>query len=150
MAWVTSTEVGYSIGSGQVTALGLGDATTYAQFELQARATVLAVTQYAGYANPGETLTAGTVATGFLQKLIIAVIARDAYAARKGIQVPPETATMITSSLSMLDAVYSKKLPIPGMDPDTLDGYGGVKFSPTSATSTDARARVFAFRGTSF
>jgi hypothetical protein len=148
MAWVTSTDLGYAIGSGQVTALGLGDATTYAQFELQARATVVAVTQHAGYAAFEDTLTAGEVSTGFLQKLIIAVLARDAYASRKGIALPSQTSEMITSGLSMLDAVYSKSLPIPGLEPDTLGGIGGVKFSPTTGDS--ARARVFAFRGTSF
>ena len=148
MAWVTTTTLGYAIGSGQVTALFSGDASTFAQFELEARATVVAVMQHAGYSAPADTLTAGTVSTGFLMKLVHALIEETAYSSRKGIQAPAGAAERIASARSLLDAIYQKKLPIPGLEPDTLAGIGGSKFSPT--TGDDARARAFALRGTTF
>lgn len=144
MTWVSSDYLNNAVGSGQVTALGLtGDVLS--QFELSARATVTSVLQYAGYADPGATLTEGALATAFLQKMTAAILLRDAYALRVGIELSPQTQEVISHGLSMLDAVYAKKLPIPGLEPGTRDGYGGVKF-----TSSTTHPRAFNLRGSSF
>lgn len=143
MAWIDSTYLQNMIGSSQVTALGLtGDVLT--QYEASARATVLAVLQFAGYASPGDSLTAGQVSTAFLQKLTAAILLRDAYGMRKGIRLSSEAADLISQGVGMLDAVYAKKLPVPGMEPVAQNGYGGVRFSPSSSSSTNGRVSQFA------
>jgi len=50
----------------------------------------------------------------------------------------------------LLDAVYSKRLPIPGMEPLAANGYGGVQFTSTSPYSPEGRPRRFMLRGTGF
>lgn len=153
MAWVDTTYIDNFIGSNQrqklyVDSAGSYDATVFAQFELSARATVVSVMQYAGYPNPGATLSSGEVSTGFLQKLVSAVMVRDAYSSRKGIRLGKEVGDAITDSLAVLDAVYQKKLPIPGMEPVAKNGYGGVQFSPT--TGDNARTKAFSLRNSGF
>ena len=129
-------------------AAGAYSATVFAQYELGARATVLAVMQYAGYADPGATLTAGLVSTGFLSKLLAAVMIRDAYSTRRGV-MSQSTTDAVSVTLGMLDAIYNKRLPIPGMEPVAANGFGGVQFTPTSSYSTGSRPQVFNLRGTS-
>lgn len=153
MAWVDTTYIDAFIGQTQREKLftdtaGSYSATVFAQFELSSRATVVSVMQYAGYPAPSDTLTAGTTTTGFLQKLCASVMVRDAYGTRKGIRLSDGTSDAISQALGMLDALYQKKLPIPGLEPASKDGYGGVQFSAT--TGTNARRRVFALRGTGF
>ena len=87
MAWVTTTYVDAFIGQGQRVAL-FGTAAVFDQFEVGARATVQSVLQYAGYEALGSTLVNGTITEAFLQKLVAAIMVRDAYAMRKGIQLP--------------------------------------------------------------
>lgn len=147
MAWIDATYLQNAVGSSQVTALGLTSGVL-TQYELEARSTVLAVLQYAGYPDPGDTLTAGTVTTAFLQKLVAAIVLRDAYALRTGIEISEQTQETISHGVSLLDAVYNKRLPVPGLEPVARDGYGGVKFTPTSGTS--ARPQIFNLRGTGF
>jgi hypothetical protein len=149
VAWVDATYLNNAIGSAQVTALGLtGDRLT--QFELSARATVSSVLQYAGYALPSDTLESGTVTTAFLQRLTAAILLRDAFALVAGIQLPPDIRELISEGQGMLDGIYAKRLPIPGMQPDPANGYGGNRFSPTSSGTTGARPQVFNLRGTNF
>ena len=147
MAWVTTTTLGYAIGSGQVTALFGGSQPTFDQFELGARGTIGAVLQHAGYEIP-TTLTADTAATGLIMQIAHALIEEQAYATRKGIAMPQASTDRIAGARSLLDAIYSKKLPIPGWEPSTLAGIGGSKFSPTTGDS--ARAAALNLRGTSF
>lgn len=153
MAWVDTTYVDAFIGETQRQRLfadtaGTYSAAVFAQYELGARATVISVMAYAGYPAPSDTLTAGLVSTAFLQKLLAAVMVRDAYGTRKGIRLAQEASDAIAQALGMLDAVYAKKLPIPGLEPASKDGYGGVQFSPTSGES--GRPRAFNLRGTGF
>lgn len=136
MAWVDSTYLGYALGTSLRDAL-FPTSDVVDQYELTARATVVSVLQYAGYADPGATLTSGTVTSAFLQKLLVAIMARDAAATRKGITLP----SAVSEGLAMLDQVYSRKLPIPGLQPDPAHGYGGVRFSPSEGTG--ARPPVF-------
>jgi hypothetical protein len=156
MAWVDTDYIDGFIGERQREKLfsdsaGVYDADVFAQYELGARATVLAVMQYAGYPDPGDTLTAGLPSTGLLSKLIGAIMVRDAYSTRRGVRLSQEATDAIGTSLSMLDAIYNKKLPIPGMAPQSAQGYGGVQFSPTSPYSTGARRQVFVtLRGSGF
>lgn len=136
MAWVDSTYLGYALGSGLRDAL-FPTSDVVDQYELTARATVVSVLQYAGYADPGATLTAGTVTTAFLQKLLVAIMCRDAAALRKSITLP----SAVSEGLVMLDQVYQRKLPVPGAQPEAAHGYGGVRFSPSEGTG--ARPPVF-------
>lgn len=131
MAWVDSTHLGYVLGTGLRDAL-FPDSNALEQYELSARSTVESVMQYAGYASPGATLADSTSTTsGFLKKLVVAIMSRDAAAQRSGIVLP----SAVSEGLMMLDQVYSRKLPIPGLTPGTRDGYGGSKFSATSGNS---------------
>ncbi len=154
MAWVDQTYMNYFIGATQTTNLFAGstpgtyDSSVFAQFEAGARSTVVSVLQYAGYPSPGSTLTAGSDATAMLQKLVAAVMVRDAYSIRRGVN--QATREGINETLGLLDAIYNKKLPISGMEPSSANGYGGVQFSPTSEYSTNARPRVFNLRGSGF
>lgn len=131
--WVNSDYLGHMIGTGAVGALGLNnDGDTFDQYELEARATVSAVMQYAGYTAP-DSIDRTTVTGAFLAKLCASVLVRDAYGNRKGVMLPP----FVQDGLDMLDAVYQKKLPIPGLSPNTRDGYGGLKVA--SSTVKPAR-----------
>lgn len=137
MAWVDSTYLGNALGTSLRDAL-FPSSDVIDQYELTARATVCSVMQYAGYAAPSVTLTSGTVTSGFLQKLLVAIMCRDAAAIRKGITLP----SAVSEGLVMLDQVYQRKLPIPGLEPEAEHGYGGVRFSPTSASATGARPQI--------
>lgn len=140
MAWITAGYVKAAITTATYNAVAPSTAV-FTQFEAGARAHVSAVLQYAGYSSPGDSLTAGTHTTAFLQRLALGVWCRDVFAARKGIKHPlPEAAA---SALSTLEAVYEKKLPVPGGTPSTRDGYSGGQFSPTNASSTDGRPQQF-------
>ncbi len=157
MTWVSSAYLDDAIGSDQVTALGLTTGTTrLAQYEIAARATVLSALQYAGYPAVGETLdtssAAAAVTSAFLQKMCAAIMLRDAYSLIPGITLTAEAQAAISQGLTMLDAVYDKKLPVPGMAPVAIDGYGGVKFNvdistPALAPTTPIFRRL---RGSSF
>lgn len=131
MAWVDSTHLGYVLGTTLRDAL-FPDANAVTEYELSARATVESVMQFAGYVSPGATLSDSTsTTTGFLKKLVTAIMCRDAAATRHGITLP----SAVSEGLMMLDQLYNRKLPIPGLTPGTRDGYGGSKFSPTSGDS---------------
>lgn len=149
MAWVTTTYVDSFIGQGQRVAL-FPTSTVFDQYEIAARATVTSVMQYAGYADPGATLTTGSISEAFLQKITAAIMCRDAYSMRKGIQLPQGAQDMISQAAGLLDAVYSKRLPIPGMEPLSANGYGGVQFTSTSPYSPGGRPKRFMLRGTGF
>ena len=149
MAWVTTAYVDSFIGQGQRVAL-FPTSTVFDQFELSARATVTSVMQYAGYADPGATLTSGSISEAFLQKVTAAIMCRDAYAMRKGIQLPAGAQEMISQAAGLLDAVYSKRLPIPGMDPIAANGYGGARFTPTSPYTIGGAPKRFNLRNTGF
>ena len=149
MAWVTTTYVDAFIGQGQRVAL-FGTTAVFDQFEIGARATVQSVLQYAGYEALGSTLSAGTITEAFLQKLVAAIMVRDAYAMRKGIQLPQAAQDAITQSAGLLDAIYAKRLPVPGLDPAAADGYGGVRFTPSSIYSVGGRPKRFNLRNTGF
>jgi len=72
---------------------------------------------------------------------VAGIMVRDAFQFRKGIRLPFDPSGTISEALFRLDALYNKKLPIPGMEPDTLAGYGGNISSPT--TGTNARPSYF-------
>lgn len=136
MAWIDTTYVDNLIGSTQRTAVA-PSTSVFNQFESSARSNVIAVLQYAGYASPGSTLTSGTDATAFLQMLCAAQWCRSAFGNRKGLKFPPA----ITDAFELLNAVYEKRLPVPGMQPSTVGGYGGIRASATTGDS--ARAQEF-------
>lgn len=134
MAWVTEAYVKNSITTAATTALGL-TGTVFTQFEAEARSTVVAAMQHAGYAAPASITIDGTSDAGsFLAQLVTSIVLRDAYQLRKGVRLPFDPSSRISDGLSRLDALYEKKLPIPGMEPDSLDGYGGSKGSPIVGT----------------
>lgn len=136
MAWIDETYLQNLIGSGTVTALGLSTAGVFAQFEGSARSRVLAVIQYAGYPSPGSDLTsADSDAANFLKACVASVMVREAMGMRKGIQLPETAQAVINATLLQLDAVYEKRLPVPGMTPNSLGGYGGFKLTPSSGSS---------------
>ncbi|MDQ3071419.1 MAG: hypothetical protein M3R55_17020 [Acidobacteriota bacterium] len=143
---MSTTTLGNAIGTGQVTALFGGDAAVFAQFESEARDTIVSVLQHAGYTAP-TTLVADAVGTGFFTKIAHALIVRAAYPLRKGISVPESVGLLISDGIQMLNSINAK-CPPPGMEPSALGGKGGSRFSPT--TGTDGRPRGLALRGTSF
>ena len=130
MAWIDSGYVDNLIGSTQRTAVA-PTSTVFNQFEASARVKVIAVMLYAGYPSPGETLTAGTDTTAFLQLLASAQWVREAYGNRKGIKAPPA----VDDAFNLLAAVYEKRIPIPGLTPTSTGGYGGSRFSRSSGTA---------------
>lgn len=140
MAWVDVDFINKMIGTAARTSLGLSGGT-FSHFELAARGTVLSAMQYAGYADPGDTMDHTTVTGAFLAQLCAGVMIRDAFQYRKGVRLPFDPSGTISESLMRLDAIYNKKLPIPGLTPDTLAGYGGNVSSPT--TGTNARPSYF-------
>ena len=56
----------------------------------------------------------------------------------------------ITQSAGLLDAIYAKRLPVPGLDPAARDGYGGVQFTPSSVYSVGGRPKRFNLRNSGF
>lgn len=144
--WVDVDYLNNAIGSGQVYALqlstSLGGTTPtdrFTQYELMARARVIAVLQHAGYQAPSATLPtpasagdATDVANGFLQQMVASVLLNDVYALIPGISLPDKTATAIGIGQSLMTAVYDKKLPVPGLTAVARDGYGGNKFNTTA------------------
>lgn len=145
MAWVDATYLNNAIGTANVSALSL-TGSVLTQYELDARSEVVSVIQYAGYSAPGPTMsTAASVSNAFLRSLCAGVILQKAYAYRKGIRMSPEVADAITRASAKLDAIYQKRLPVPGLTPSTRAGYGGSQFSPT--TGDDGRPAVFSRAG---
>jgi hypothetical protein len=130
MAWLTTGYLDNLIGSSTRSAVAPSTAV-FNQFEATARVKVIAVLQHAGYSSPGTALTTGLDSTHFLRMLCAAQWCREAFGNRKGVKFPPA----ITDAFDLLNAVYDKKLPVPGMSPSTADGYGGSIFSATSGTS---------------
>lgn len=130
MAWVSLTFMRVHVGTAAFNAV-VPSQSVHDQFELGARATVLSVLQHAGYDSPGDTLTDGTAATGFLRKLCAAQLFREACGSRKGIRMP----AAVTDGLELLAGVYEKRLPVPGMTPSVSAGYGGTVVSPSTGTS---------------
>jgi hypothetical protein len=130
MAWISTGYLDNLLG--QSTRLAVAPTTAvFDQFEGSARAKVVAVLQHAGYASPGTALTDGSDATHFLRMLASAQWCREAFGNRKGIKFPPA----ITDAFGLLDAVWDKKIPVPGLQPATADGFGGSRFSATSGTN---------------
>lgn len=150
MAWVTATYLNSAIGASQVSSLGLTSGSDrLTQFELEARATVQSVLQYAGYNDFTETLTETTetqkVTAAFLKGLCAALMIQTAMELIPGIELGSGVEAFVSRNLSKLDAVYSKKLPVPGAQPSSPEvAYGGVKFN------TSDTPRRFNLRGTSF
>jgi hypothetical protein len=141
--WVSLEYLNNKVGSGQTTALNLHSGTVLAQYELEARATVASVLQYAGYEVP-TALDSGSITTGFLQKMTSALILKEAYANGPGILMSPQVQDAISDGLGLIDAVHAKKIPIPGLSPSAQNALGGVRFD------TASRPRKFNLRGTSF
>jgi hypothetical protein len=147
--WITSTYVDSLIGSTQRAAVDGGSSTVFDQFELGARATVVSCLLANGYTDApdgGSALTAGTLTTGFLQKLTAGVWCRDAYANRKGIALPQvaQDAVSILNAM-MADARNGTRLapPVPGLTRNVANGLGGSLFPATSGTSDGARPQMF-------
>jgi hypothetical protein len=127
--WIDETYMTNAFGASTISALGLTNASVFAQFELGARATVVSAMQYAGY-EAIETLNAGSVTAGFLQKLVSAVMLRDCLNSRKGIKVPVDAEATLSEGMNLLDAVYMKRVPIPGILPVAEQAYGGSTDNP--------------------
>lgn len=140
MAWVDTDYLNRMIGTAARTALGLTGAT-FNHYEAAARGTVLSAMQYAGYSSPGTSVDHLSPTGGFLAQLCAQVMVRDAYQYRKGVRLPFDPSGTISESLMRLDAIYNKKLPIPGLTPDLLGGYGGNESS--SPVGTNARPTYF-------
>lgn len=148
MTWIDGSYVQNAIGSDQGYSLGLlttstGTAITarFTQYELLSRSRVIAALQFAGYPAPSATLTTPSstddpvnVTNAFLRQIQFAVLLKDCYALVPGIELPAAAATAIATGISMLDAVYAKRLPVPGLSATPLDGYGGSKFNTTAPT----------------
>lgn len=138
MAWITPEYLDNAIGTEQAQALGLEDGagagtSRLDQYELEARTTVITVLQYVGYPSPLPVLVdssdGAAVTNSFLKKLAFAVLVRDVYNQVPGIVLTQEQSDAISVGLSMIDAVYNKKLPVPNMKVNTADGYGGAQFN---------------------
>lgn len=146
--WITTTYVTNLIGSTQRLAVAPDD-TVFDQYELGARSTVISCLLANGYTNTPDgasSLTAGTLTTGFLQKLTAGVWLRDAFALRKGVQLPPVAQDAIAILNAMLsDARNGTALapPVPGLSRSTSNGLGGTKFPATTGTSDAARPQMF-------
>lgn len=138
-AWVDANFISLMIGTAARTALGLSG-STFTHYENAAQGTVISAMQYAGY-TPPDTVDHLTPQGAFLAQLVAGIMIRDAFQFRKGIRLPFDPSGTISEALFRLDALYNKKLPIPGMTPDTLAGYGGNISSPT--TGTNARPSYF-------
>jgi len=154
--WVDGQYLQQAIGSAQGYALGLlttstGTTTTsrFDQYELLARSRVIACLQFAGYPAPSSTLPTyaagdqGEVTNAFLRQLVSAILLNDCYALVPGIELPEKTQSAISLGVSMCDAVYNKRLPVPGLTAVPENGYGGVQVSA-------GRPQRFNLRNTGF
>lgn len=112
------------------------------QYEVGARATVVSYLLFAGYSDPGETIDTTQTSGAFLADLCAALMVSRAFARTKGIQWPPGLADSVEASLAALEDIREKRLPVPGLSPSTVAGYGGVSGSRT--TGPDARVNQFA------
>ena len=141
MAWIGSTYLNNAIGSGLVSALGI-TGSVLTQYELDARAHVTSIIQYAGYTAPGPTMdSSASVANAFLQSLACGYMLKKAYGVRKGIRMSPDIADTINDTSARLNEIYNKRLPVPGLTASSRAGYGGLQVSPTTGDS--ARPQVF-------
>lgn len=152
MAWFSALYVQDAIGDDQAQSLGLLSAlsavtTRLTQYELLARARVSAVLQHAGYTPPGVTLSETTdaeqVTAAFYRQMAFAIVLRDACANVPGIELPQAAQDSIGVGLSMLDAVYAKKLPVPNVEPDAFDAIDGSQFNVDPSYTPERGAPVF-------
>lgn len=159
MAWIDKTYLDNAIGTDQAQALGLEDSlgaltARFDQYELDGRSTVLSVLQYAGYSGVNSTLTdsddTATVLNAFLKKLAFAILIQDAYSMLPGISMSQELRQAVTSGLTMLEEVYQKRLPPPGMTPDTANGYGGSQFNTSGQVIPQTVVVFRTLRGSTF
>jgi hypothetical protein len=141
VAWIDGAYVVNAIGQTQAYRLGLisaptgtyTDTSALTQYESEARGVVAAVLVFAGY--PVPSAIAGTEDyAGLLRRLARAIMLRDVYAMRPGIAMPDATANMIGVAQGELNAVYEKRLPVPGLTPTAIAAIGGVSFSSASGT----------------
>lgn len=150
--WITSSYVDNLIGATQRAAVDGGSSAVFDQFELGARSTVVSCLLACGYtdAPDGSTaLTAGTLTTGFLQKLTAGVWCRDAYASRKGVSLP----TIAQDAISILNAMVADARagtrlapPVPGLSRNPGDGIaGGIFPSTTSKPLQFSRSKLGTF-----
>lgn len=153
MAWIDADYVVNSIGQIQAYSLGLVTTRsgTYAatgrltQYEAEARGIVGAVLTFAGY-SPPATLTGTEDCAGLLRRVANAVMLRTIYQMIPGIQLPESMASMIGTATGELNAIYDKRLPVPGLTPTALAAIGGVKFDSSSQTVQPFRG----LRGSTF
>lgn len=144
MAWTTSTRILRLL---QNTTLrdrlfavdAVFTQAVFDQYEQEARSRVVARLLYAGYSDPGTTLTADSTTEGFLAGIVEAIMVSEAFANSKGIQWPPGVERRVESALTELQLVYEKKLPVPGLTPSTESGYGGSSASETSEDADSSR-----------
>lgn len=144
MAWLDGTYLQNAVGSPQGYSLGLlttnsGTTTTsrFDQYELLARARVTGVLQFAGYPAPSATLSSASsadVTNAFLRQIACSILLNDCYALVPGIKITSEAQASIRVGLTMLDAVYDKRLPVPGLTATAIDGYGGNQFNINTNT----------------
>ena len=150
MPWINVAYLQDAIGAEQVVALGLSTSagaltSRLTQYELAGRSVVASAMQFAGYASPLATLVevsdAEQVTGAYLKKMCAAIMLRDCYALIPGIDLTAAAQQAIGMGLSMLNGLVTSdvnlKIPIPGLQPNTLDGIGGVKFN-TEATYVGA------------
>lgn len=134
MAWVDAQYLDRVLGSTKLRQVlfavdGTYSAEAVTQAELAARATVVSYLLHAGYADPGPTLEAGAISTAFLADHCAALMIARAYSRAKGIAWPPGLQDSIAASLAQLESMREQKLPVPGLTPSTVNGYGGVNVS---------------------
>jgi hypothetical protein len=165
MAWIDVAYVNDAIGSEQVVALGLAAALTpttpttrFVQYEIASRSVVCSAMQFAGYAVPAATLIEITdseqVTAAYLKKMVAAILLRDAFALIPGIDLTSAAQQAIGMGLEMLNGLVTTdvnlKIPIPNMQPNTLDGIGGVKFNAGGPLPPQTFPVFRMLRGTSF
>jgi len=166
VAWLDGTYLQNAVGSPQGYALGLlttnsGTTTTsrFDQYELLARSRVISVLLFAGYPAPSATLTTPAdaadpvnVTNAFLRQMACSILLNDCFALVPGISLTDAAQAAIRVGTSMLDAVYEKRLAVPGLSAIPLDGYGGSQFNTSTTysqpiTTTPELRRL---RGSSF
>lgn len=101
------------------------------QYEEQARVTVQAAAQVAGYTIADDS------ANATVKLLVLGQWVLLAYQLQKGLDVPPA----IRTYLNWLELIRSGDMPIPGLTPSSRDGIGGTKWS--SRVGANGRTRVF-------
>jgi hypothetical protein len=120
MAILTSGYVDNSIGTATRAALaGTGGSDRFAQYEEQARTTVIAKCKVAGYT------IATNDANAMVKELVLGQWYIKALGYKKGMQLPP----LIAEQVNLLVQVQDGRVPIPGKTPSGQDAIGGVKFS---------------------